>query len=345
MENVAYETTPRSSSGTSSKTSLNWIAYPDGIGEAPDLQHYMVFYINVRGKSKYNTENRSSTPINTRGQNRVNPENLSNGAIAGTAVTGAIAGGAATTGPISRKIGAAAVTGAVAIGVKAGAQLSDILKEDLTYRISDVIALPLDERPSASYRAHYDNKELGTVMGLFAGGSSAVESTVGGLITEGLLTAAIKVANAPTMFTSGAGPGDVAMLSAKVTTNPFREVFFNSMDFRTFTFKYRFFPKSQTESQITKKIIDTFKNHAHPELSKNGLFYIYPSEFDIVYCFKGSENKYWHKISTCALTSINVEYGGETFSSFDDGSPTEVYLTLTFQELEILTKERMKEGY
>ena len=42
---------------------------------------------------------------------------------------------------------------------------------------------------------------------------------------------------------------------------------------------------------------------------------------------------------------MSVEYGGDIFSTFSDGKPVEVNLTLKFKELELLTKERILEGY
>ena len=42
---------------------------------------------------------------------------------------------------------------------------------------------------------------------------------------------------------------------------------------------------------------------------------------------------------------MQVEYGGEQFSSFRDGSPVEYTLTLTFKELETMTRQRVEEGY
>ena len=83
----------------------------------------------------------------------------------------------------------------------------------------------------------------------------------------------------------------------------------------------------------------------HPELSQNGLFYIYPSEFEIVYYYREAENENFHKMSTCALTDMAVDYGGDQFSSFRDGSPVEYTLTLTFKELEVMHKDRIAEGY
>jgi hypothetical protein len=83
----------------------------------------------------------------------------------------------------------------------------------------------------------------------------------------------------------------------------------------------------------------------HPELSTDGLFYVYPSEFEMQYYFKGKENQFVHKISTCVLKNMTVKYGGQYFTSFENGSPAEITMKLDFQELELLTKERIIKGF
>ena len=64
-----------------------------------------------------------------------------------------------------------------------------------------------------------------------------------------------------------------------------------------------------------------------------------------IYYFGNDENGYFHRFTTCVLESMDVSYGGEQFSSFRDGSPTEINMSLTFRELEILTKNMISEGY
>jgi hypothetical protein len=83
----------------------------------------------------------------------------------------------------------------------------------------------------------------------------------------------------------------------------------------------------------------------HPELSENRLFFIYPGEFQIAYYFGNNQNSYFHKFAPAVLTDLNVDYGGETFASFKDGAPSEVNISMTFRETEILTKEKIVEGY
>ena len=75
-----------------------------------------------------------------------------------------------------------------------------------------------------------------------------------------------------------------------------------------------------------------------------------PSTFNIQYMYQNNENTNLHKISTCVLESMNVTYGGDRYKTFDpvdgDGAPpVETQLNLAFKEIEIMTKERIFEGY
>jgi hypothetical protein len=43
---------------------------------------------------------------------------------------------------------------------------------------------------------------------------------------------------------------------------------------------------------------------------------------------------------------MHVEYGGDQFASFSNGAPVEINLTLSFRELELITKETIRDrGY
>ena len=56
----------------------------------------------------------------------------------------------------------------------------------------------------------------------------------------------------------------------------------------------------------------------HPEFKDASNFiYIYPSEFDIEYCFGEGQNQKIHRISSCVLTEMNVNYSPNgVFSTF-----------------------------
>jgi len=341
------------------------VQYPIDLG-GEDLKHWVQFTINVRGKSlapdtlsgggKLGSERildevrRASDSANlTQEQMATASTNL--GFVAGAAGAGALGKAAVgfgeklfkrgqTTGGVSA-LGTAAVAGVTGVAGGIAAVLltkfSEQLKPDTTSKISDAIALYLDGPPTVRYAAQYSNKDLGTIAGLAAGGSSAVASG------EGLAALAAQFAKLPGAL--GVNLPDVVSATAKVSLNPFKEVIFEAVDFRAFNFKYKFFPKSKQEADNVEKIIKLFKFHMHPDLSSNKLFFIYPSEFEIAYFFESKENTYFHKIKPCVLESMDITYGGEQFSSFKDGKPTEINMTLTFRETEILTKKQIRDGY
>jgi len=347
------------------------LSYPDGLGVAPDLQHYVTFFINVRGKSKFVTDKQilgdvkyNNTASTTR--NSLNPESnasrtLYGGSVAiGTGLALKAAGkllGISSqdkTGiSIAQKVGTGAgvLTAIAATGLAIDQTLgaggdSLTLKKDQTKRLKDVITLHMQERPSVSYGINYQDKDLGILGGLLGSDSDLSNSTQAGRLTGLSQSMSLQIAKIPSILPGLGSLSDIIQLGAKVKTNPFREVFFEGIDYRKFNFKYKFMPKNDNESRNIYYIIEKFKEHMHPELAAGGAFFLYPSEFDISYYHKTTENKYFNKIATCALTDMSVEYGGEQLSSFSNGSPTEINLTLSFRELELLTKETiMGQGY
>jgi len=348
------------------------LSYPSGLGVYPDLQHYVTFFVNVRGKSKFEYD------IN----NRVNPSAIAGGSIRNTLDntdkgTALVFGGSVLAGGVlaakgigkllgisgqdkktvlpsrSAQIGAAAGTVAkFAVGAAAGEGLGQLmgktqtLKQDKTKRLRDVITLHMQERPTVTYGINYQDKDLGLLGGFLGSDSSASESVKSDRQTGLAQSLALQIAKIPSMLPGLGNITDIVQLGGKVKTNPFREVFFEGIDYRKFNFKYKFMPKDSTEVYAVYNIIEKFKEHMHPELAAGGAFFLYPSEFEIAYYYNNKENGYFNKIATCALTDMQVEYGGEQFSSFSTGAPTEINLTLSFRELELITKESIKSrGY
>lgn len=129
--------------------------------------------------------------------------------------------------------------------------------------------------------------------------------------------------------------------------NAKEEQTFEGVNFRTFNFNYSFQPKSEEESDNILNIIRMFRFHMLPEyLDELSFMYIYPSEFNIKYYSRGMENQFIERISTCVLTTMEVDYtpNGE-FSAFQSsdasmaGRPTHINLSLQFQELSKPSKE------
>jgi len=362
----------------SNKYKINLKSFPGDIQSDPSLLHYINFAINVRGKSKYNRGDRLYRVDKDPNGAGLTSDELSssfdNILVLGGAAAGAVAGAKAgqnidriipgrTPGTAAGQAGRAAAGSVIkglagGLGALGGAALgslvaditnsSDTLSPDNTYRISDSITLHLQERPSVKYSAQYANKDLGTLAGILGvtGGNSLSESLNNATNMSGEIASAalLGLAKLPSIF-GGTDVKSILSARAGVNLNPFREVLFEAIDFRSFSFNHRFMPKSNAETQMVQSIIKLFKFHMHPELSTNRLFFIYPAEFQITYFFKNQENKYFHKFTPCVLTDMQVSYGGEQFSSFKDGAPNEINLALTFRETEILTKEKIIQGY
>jgi hypothetical protein len=344
------------------KYTPNMLNYPEGVQNLPDLQHYVSFYINIRGSSQYvddatfganASEGTRSRSFENRIDRRESGENLEK----------------ATKGILPLVVGyklgktAAAVSGsnifAAYAGLASGGATAYALgnafggsfKPDSTIRTSTVINLAINERPSVKYGVDYQSTDLGVAAGIAQSTGSISDLFNQALNPEMQRSLLLNLAAIPSAIASlFGGNTDLAgmySLSSGTTPNPFREQLFKAVDPRTFQFEYKFVPRSATEALTVRKIIEQFKFHMHPELSAEKFFYIYPSEFNIEYRYKNQENENINKISTCVLENMTVDYGGQQagFHTFEDGMPTEITMRLQFRELEVLTKERIKAGY
>ena len=133
--------------------------------------------------------------------------------------------------------------------------------------------------------------------------------------------------------------------------NPQKEVVFQSVPFRTFEFPFEFAPKNPKEKDSMHKIINMFKFHMMPEYQGTSKGYFNtPSEFQITYMYREDRNTYLPRVSRCVLKNLDVDYAPEgVISSFipDEGgaAPTLSTMKLTFKETEIMTKERISDGF
>ena len=131
--------------------------------------------------------------------------------------------------------------------------------------------------------------------------------------------------------------------------NPKIEVIFSHTPQRAFRMELLMAPKNAQESQTVKNIIDTLRFHAAPEISSLGGViptFIAPAEFDITFYHRGKENTKVPRINTCALEQVEVDYAPSgIYSTFTNGHPVTVRLSLAFRELEILHKERVTQGF
>jgi hypothetical protein len=146
-----------------------------------------------------------------------------------------------------------------------------------------------------------------------------------------------------------AGAGDPIRFMQKrsgTALNPRNEQFYDSPDFRNFSYTFDFWPRNEKEAKAVSDIITIFKYNSSPGLKDTaGAIFEIPNYFRISYMFRGEENSNLNKISACYCKSVDVDYAPESQPSFfDDGQPVHTKLTLEFVEDRILTKNDIMAG-
>ena len=275
----------------------------------------------------------------------------------GEAVRSAIA----KTGSFGKQANAATGFFSTFAGGAAGAAVTAAALIDKTFDARDkvllktTIALHLNNKPSVSYKAQWADAELG-ILGGAAGTFSKVKDAEGlGATAGALLKGAGGAAMAAGLKNAANTPlnniGDFrsfAEANTGLAINPFKAQLFKNMEFRTFSFDYVFLPRNKEEYDSVQTIIKTFKRYMHPSFGDENYFMGYPAEFNIAYFHKeGANYENIFKLSSCALTDLKVEYGGADFVTFKgtSGAPTEIAMSLSFLELELLTDKRVMDGY
>lgn len=218
---------------------------------------------------------------------------------------------------------------------KIGKDLANSLSKTMK-KLNTSIALPMPNALQAQYSASYSSAGLGMVGAIFDRNSN-----MEGL--KNMFSSTGNMGKLVTAFVPGQ-LGDLARQKAGVMVNPRKETIFNDIEKRKFQYEFEFAPSSYNEYQNALKIINTFKIHMHPEFfDSNKLMYTNPDEFDIEYHYGDSQNPALHRVSTCYLTDMSVNYANGGWSNHEDGYPTHIHLQLSFSEIETLTRERIRE--
>ena len=241
--------------------------------------------------------------------------------------------------------------------------LSDYLTK-LNRKDGSTIGLYVPDTVNVAYQSDYDtNFSLAGALGkpyFLAQGATSIANALRGQ-GDATLTNMINAAgNDPFIREYVSGKigslvgADLARLglnSGGYAMNPQLQVLFHGIGFRSFQFDFTFTPYSKEESEMVKQIIYLFKYHSAPEINKNGIFtqgmYMkVPDTFNIKFYYGNEENRNVHRIGECVCTHVNVDYAGSgQWSTFNDGNPTQIRLTLQFQETVIIDKNRIMDGY
>jgi len=308
--------------------------------------NYAMFYINVATDSKLFKDKSVQTVEDYAPRDRGDliGQNMSKAGLVGSnaAVIGVEAYAAKKLGIGSGDLNAK-VAATATVGVGVAATMAPDAKRSQR-RLKTAIALHIPNQLSIRYGVQWSEDDTSMLAMANAAGTEIMKAVTG----TGKLKETAGVAQAViTNLALSKGPnaaGNSAALG--LAANPKKEQVFKGVDFRTFSFDYQFFPRNPQEAKNVMNIIQEFKYHMHPEFKDtNNFVYIYPSEFDIMYYANGKENKNLHRHTSCVLTEVNVNYTPNgVFTTFPDGQPTQINLTLSFRELALLTKDKIKDG-
>ena len=317
-------------------------------GEQP---HSVVFRIKVREQSKKGKEmiaaNGEDVKYDPNSNNRLNNDQLGNIGGGVGFIAGGGLGAAAGDGGVGKFILGVAGGG---VGYVAGKAAAESFAKNRIVKTNSLITLHIPQAPSVAYSAQWQEQDLGALAGLIAkndalGIADILTSGAGAEYAARTLGA---LANIPKEFGVDLDVSGAIQAASGKVSNPNKEQLFKSMNFRTFTFDYKFAPRSLAELEQVKEIIQKFKENMHSEKDDSGLFLIYPSEFDIEFRYNGVASNWLHRIKSCALSDMRLSYGnGDTFTAFagTKGAPSEITMSLAFKELEVLTRDDVEVGY
>ena len=332
-------------------TSSNILTYPIAVDTDPQQGHYILFHINTRKNGKLLTpksgKNMKAATDKVRGDV---------GAAAGFDEDAYIAdmGQAYSDPTVPPKVAAA----------NNSTNRSIVLSKLPVKRLEKSIALYMPPSVQVNYEVKYADKEIGS---LAMAGSAAIDaftkSAAAGGNTEANIRAAADAAGPAgkeflTNFLEGAadavapGTQSLAQLERGSVITPRMEMMFEGVGRRNFTYTFAFIPKSKQEALIVEDIIKHFKFYMMPKYSNPATRreMDIPGTFDIQYMYRGSENSFLNKVSTCFLTGVQVQYGADRYTAYEEipgrGSPPQKsQITLNFTELEVLSQDHIAEGF
>ena len=246
-------------------------------------------------------------------------------------------------------------------GQKAGGSTVRVARAP-TKRLNTAIALYMPQSVQVTYGAQYTDTQIGAVTeeslnvfnNLVSGRGDSQD------LKNQLTNLGANVADSLQNFllaSVGIIPGlqglreTAEMKSGNVIADRL-ELAFKGINKRNFQYTFKMTPKDRKEVDMIRKIIFAFKSNMMPEFvgdNRGGRRLLVPNTFDIAYMYLGSQNLHLHNISTCVLENMNVTYGGDRYRTFEpDGEgaqPVETTITLNFKEMELITRERVFEGF
>ena len=123
------------------------------------------------------------------------------------------------------------------------------------------------------------------------------------------------------------------------------ELLFAGVNLRSFPYSITFSPRSPGEGKVVKSIIRSLKQSMAPKAGEfnetsQGIFLKSPDVFQLDYLKDGRNHPFLNDFKLCALTGMTVNYtNAGTYASYEDGTPVNIRMNLTFKELNPIYNE------
>ena len=214
------------------------------------------------------------------------------------------------------------------------------------------VLLPIPQSITDSNGVSWGDSTLNPIEALgFAAGSSLMQGDISavtnidgfGTIDESTKQA---VMSALAGAAIGKGAGEMVSRSTGQVMNPNLEVIFKGVQTRSFGFSFAFSPRNMSEANQVKQIIRLFKQHSAAKGSSgNGFFISSPDIFIFEYMKGGAAHPFLNVFKPMVINSIAMDYTGNgTYSTFHDGTPSLMKMTLNLQELNPIYAEHYESG-
>ena len=138
---------------------------------------------------------------------------------------------------------------------------------------------------------------------------------------------------------SNVSPQSVISRSTGQILNNNLELLFKGVNLRSFPYSITFSPRGPTEANVVKQIIRRLKASMAPKAgefngSAQGIFIKSPDVFQLRFLKDDTDHPFLHAFKLCALTGMSVNYtNAGTYTSYEDGTPVNIRMSLTFKEL------------
>mgnify|MGYP000259347377 CR=1 FL=1 len=238
---------------------------------------------------------------------------------------------------------------------KGGASTSLLLQKQNITRTGAFIGLYMPPSVNVSYSMDYSEAEIGVMGEALYGMFKDYQNNTSSEDSMNKAGATL----APALVNMGVGmidkvlPGvkDIASIERGTIITPRTEMMFKGIGRREFSFTFTFIPKDATESETVHSIVQEFKEGMSPSFKIAGSTreMTIPDVFSIQYMHMSGQNSYINKIGKCYLKTMDVTYGGDKFVTYNANErgapPQKTNITLAFQELEVMDRSNIKDGF